>query len=58
MFKHPFAPLLLLVFVAISGSSCHDARQDDQARPPNTGGSGRMIPDQQRMPPTMPRPRM
>ncbi|MBZ9780807.1 hypothetical protein K9857_04470 [Pseudomonas sp. REP124] len=57
--KHLIAPLLLFVFVAISGSSCHDTRQDDQAIPPNaTGGSGRIIPPQQRMPSTMPRPRM
>lgn len=56
--KHLILPLLFAVFVAISGSSCHDTSQDDQARPPNSGGSGSMIPDQQRMPSTMPRPRM
>ncbi|WP_171017064.1 hypothetical protein [Pseudomonas sp. G(2018)] len=58
MFKPPITPLLFFVFMAISGSSCHDTRQDDQASPPDTGGSGRIIPDQQRMPSTMPRPRM
>ncbi|MGY2339249.1 hypothetical protein ACW9HW_08390 [Pseudomonas sp. SDO5532_S415] len=58
MFKPPITPLLLFVFMAISGSSCHDTRQDDQASPPDTGGSGRIIPEQQRMPSTMPRPRM
>jgi len=58
MLKYPIASLLLFVFVAISGSSCHDTRQDEQARPPDPRGSGRIIPDQQRMPSTMPRPRM
>ncbi|WP_162634922.1 hypothetical protein [Pseudomonas putida] len=58
MSKHLIAPLLLFVFVAISGSSCHDTRQDDQSKPPDNRGSGRIIPDQQRMPSTMPRPRM
>jgi hypothetical protein len=55
---HLLLPLLFAVAVAISGSSCHDTRQDDQARPPINGDSGRIIPPQQRMPSTMPRPRM
>ncbi|MGY2185284.1 hypothetical protein D3C87_1366830 [compost metagenome] len=58
MLKHLIAPLLFAVVVAISGSSCHDTRQDEQASPPVNGGSGRIIPPQQRMPSTMPRPRM
>jgi hypothetical protein len=58
MLKHLIPPLLFAVFVAISGSSCHDTSQDDQVNPPVNGGSGRIIPPQQRMPSTMPRPRM
>lgn len=56
--KHLLVSLLFAAAVAISGSSCHDSRQDDQARPSVNGGSGRIIPPQQRMPSTMPRPRM
>ncbi|SDO71147.1 hypothetical protein SAMN04490202_1620 [Pseudomonas reinekei] len=58
MSKHLFAPLLLAVAVALGGSSCHDSSQDDQARPPMNSDSGRIIPPQQRMPSTLPRPRM
>ena len=58
MLKYLIQPFLFAVFVAISGSSCHDSRQDDQVSPPVNGGSGRIIPPQQRMPSTMPRPRM
>lgn len=61
MLKHLILPFLFAVFVALSGSSCHDTSQDGQdgqARPPANGDSGRIIPSQQRMPSTMPRPRM
>lgn len=58
MLKHLILPLLFAVFVALSGSSCHDTSQDGQVRPPANGDSGRNIPSQQRMPSTMPRPRM
>ncbi len=58
MLKHLILPLLFAVFVALSGSSCHDTSQDGHVRPPANGDSGRIIPSQQRMPSTMPRPRM
>lgn len=62
MIKHLIPPILILVVMAISGSSCHDYGNDErtnaQQNPPVTGGNGRLIPSEQRMPSTMPRPRM
>lgn len=60
MIKHLIPPLLIAVFIAISGSSCHDSSQDERAlqNPPINGGNSRLIPPQQLNPPMMPRPRM
>ncbi|KII35546.1 hypothetical protein NL64_04670 [Pseudomonas fluorescens] len=61
MIKHLIPPVLIAVVIALSGSSCHDPGKDESVTasqaPPINGGGARMIPAQQRMPSTMPRPR-
>jgi hypothetical protein len=53
---------MVALFIAISGSSCHDHQQDIDENavqhPPFTDGNGKYIPQQQLQPSTMPRPRM
>jgi hypothetical protein len=60
--KHLIPPVMVALFIAISGSSCHDHQQDIDENavqhPPFTDGNGKYIPQQQLQPSTMPRPRM